>query len=229
MEQDLYERLHRLVDKTKIRHRILTSMRFHRGDQLYFSERTFSFRVTPGVSSYRAGHGPPHDVVEILGDTLWYQRGEETAYELKRVDRSRMESQRSYDRTNTGTPSVWSWWQETLTLSPSPQESGTLTAHYIRDVGVPVKRWENGAWTFRTPDETADLSDSWGEGLSHWLDPKGGYEMVALRALHLVHSEVTRDEGAANAALQNWLEEKRRLEHETEGKTGLDHIMPRLW
>lgn len=230
MEQECYETLHSLVSTTKIRHRILSSVRFHREKRYYFSERTFRFTLERGRHEYRPGdgHGLPDDLVEILGSTLYLTpSGSTQSTPIYRLDRDGMERDRYLEGTTLGEPEAWDWWTNALRLSPVPDDSGdTLEGPYVRDLGVPQKKYEASAWVFKTPDGAATLN---GDFTNHWFDPQGGYELVKHRALYLCNMEILKDPASAQDHMTTWLEEKARLEDETEGKSGPEEIPPALW
>lgn len=234
MEQEIYETLHALVSKTKIRHRVLTACRFHREKRYFFSERTFKFNLTQGRYEYRPGDGfgLPDDLVEILGSTLWWTpSGGTQAEPVYRLDRDSMDWERAIESTSQGEPEDWDWWNGALRLSPIPNDSGdTIEGPYVRDLGVPVKKYNTGtsAWEFYTPDGAATLDGSFGEG-NHWFDEKGGYHLVKYRALYLCFQEILNDPERAQESLGTWLEERSRLEDETEGKSGPEAIPPSLF
>lgn len=234
MEQEIFETLHSLVQKTKIRHRILTSIRFHREKKYFFSERTFQFELTKGRAEYRPGdgHGLPGDLVEILGSTLWWTpSGSSQAEPIYRVDRDSMEWERAFEANTQGEPEVWDWWDMALRLSPIPDDTGdTLEGPYVRDLGVPIKKYDttSSTWNFFTPDGATTLAGTFGEG-NHWFDELGGYHLIKYRALYLCFQEVLNDPERAQESLGTWLEERQRLEDETEGKSGPQEIPPSLW
>lgn len=231
MEQEVSEILQSLVTKTKIRHRVLTSCRFHKEKRYFFSERTFSFKLTRGRESYRPGDGfgLPGDLVEILGETLYLTPdGSTQAYPIERLDRETMEWDRVLESGSLGEPDVWDWWEGGLRLSPAPDGAHLLEGPYVRDLGVPRKKYTNGAWSFFTPDGATTLTDDFGEG-NHWFDELGGYHLIKYRAAYLCYQEILKDAEQAQNMLTTWLEERQRLEDETEGKSGPDHIPPSLF
>ena len=234
MEQEIYETLQSLVSKTKIRHRILSAARFHREKRYFFSERTFTFKLTRGRSTYRPGdgYGLPEDLVEILGETLYFTpEVSKQPYPIERLDRETMDWDRAVEAGTLGEPDVWDWWEGGLRLSPTPDNSAdTIEGPYVRDLGVPRKKYDTtaGSWSFWTPDGATTLEDDFGEG-NHWFDLLGGFEVVKHRALYLCFSEILKDPENAQQHMMSWIEEKSRLEDETEGKSGPDHIPASLF
>lgn len=233
MEQEIADTLQLLGSgSTKVRHRILTSVRFHRENRYFFSERTFRFPLVVGRSEYRPGdgYGLPGDLVEIIGDTIWLIQATnpDQRVPVARVGREDMDWDRALEVNTTGEPSLWDWWENALRLSPAPADAQDLTGPYVRDLGVPLKRYNTttSQWEFLTPDGGATLS---GDFSNHWFDQLGGYEMVKQRALHLIYKEILQNEEMANSHLVSWLEEKGRLEDETEGKSSPMEIVPTLW
>jgi hypothetical protein len=228
MEQDIYETLHSLVSTTKIRHRILSAIRFHREKHYLFSERKFEFALTPNRSDYRPGdgYGLPGDLVEILGDTLWYRpEGSSQPQSIPRFTREGMEWERAMEAGSTGEPEVWDWFAQALRLSPTPDDPDTIYGFYVRDIGVPQKSYASGTWTFKTPDGAETLADDY---TSHWFDLLGGYGLIKHRALYLCYTELLQDPANAQAEQVTWLEERQRLEDETEGHAPT-MIEPRMW
>lgn len=234
MEREIAETLQLLASSSatqKVRHRILSSIRFHREKRYFFSERTFTFVLAAGRWEYRPGdgHGLPGDLVEIIGNVLWLTpEGSDQRTPLDRLDRQEMDWRRGFDASSIGEPSEWDWFEGALRLTPIPDAADTISGPYVRDLGVPQKKWNaaTSAWEFFTPNGAATLT---GDFTNHWFDPLGGYELIKERALSLVYKDVLQDEGMANQHMTTWLEEKGRLEDETEGKSSPMSIPPALW
>jgi hypothetical protein len=231
MEQDIYETVQNLVSTTKIRHRILSAIRFHHEKHYFFTERTFRFPLTSGRWEYRPddGFGLPGDLVEILGSFLWLTPVNSTVpVPVERLGRSSMDWDRAAEATAGGEPAAWDWFEGALRLSPTPNDADVLEGPYVRDIGVPQKKYDTaaGTWGFFTPDGTKTLNEDY---TSHWFDSRGGYGLIKHRALYLIYNELLRDMEQAQAEQLAWLEEKGRLEDESEGKAGPLEIVPAFW
>lgn len=234
MEQDIAETLQLLASSSldnKIRHRVLSAVRFHREKRYFFSERTFKFNLTVGKYDYRPGDGwgLPADLVEVIGDTIWLipVASLEQRWPLERVGREQMDYDRASEVSNTGDPSLWDWYGGALRLSPTPDEAHGLEGAYVRDLGVPIKKYDTATstWSFFAPDGSTALGDDF---TNHWFDPLGGYELVKQRALSLMYGEVLHNSTKSQEHMTTWLEEKARLEDETEQKTAPAAIVPAL-
>lgn len=235
MEREIYEDLHSLASTTKIRHRILWAIRFHREKQYFFSERNFKFTLTDGRAEYRPGdgYGLPADLVEIIGSILWWSPGGDPDYKepVRRVGRDTWEWDVAVEAGYRGEPELWNWFDNALRLSPTPNDStDVLEGPYVRDLGVPVKKYNTStsSWEFYTPDGNATLSGDFGEG-NHWFDQLGGYHLIKCKATERCFRQILQDTPSADEYLTMWLEEKARLEDETEGKTGPDQIEPQFF
>lgn len=225
--EELKADLHLLADDTTINRAICKAMRFARDTRRYFSERTFSFPLTQGISTYTPGNGPPADMVEIVGPSLYLLVGgsEDDRREVIRI------TSREYDAAKVGgtsqsQPDRFDFWAKQLRLYPIPVSStDVLTGRYVRDLGVPEVRYEtSGATTgfkFYAPDGVRQLSTAELDAFSSdWLDFQGAYQQTRTRAAYVLAKEVLRDADLANDYLAQWLEAVGALDVETEQRTG---------
>jgi hypothetical protein len=216
--------LHLLVDDTTINRAICKAARFQRDTRRYFSERTFSFALTQGTSSYAPGNGPPLDLVEIVGPVLYLlvNGSEDDKRQVWRVT-SREYDARTVGGTSQSEPTIFDFWAGKLRLYPTPDSTSyLLTGRYVRDLGVPEVRYEGGSFKFYAPpDGVRQMStDELDAYTSDWFDYVGAYHQTRTRAAYTLAKEVMRDADLANDYLTQWLEQVASLDVETEQRTG---------
>lgn len=232
MREELRADLHSLVATEAIDRKIIGAMRFHRGKRLWTSERTFRFNLTAGRTNYGPGdgYGLPGDLVEIVGKTLWVLIGgsEEQRVPCIRDSTASLEHQRT-GGTSRGQPDTWDFFANQLRFYPTPISStDEVEGRYVVDLGVPVVKYEAGAFKFYAPDGIRELSATeLAEFNNDWLDPRGAAHLIRTRAAHDLYKQVLRDDEAAQTYLTAWLEQVGVLEDETEAKTaGATEIVP---
>lgn len=220
--QSMLADLHALVSADDITRKLIEAIRFHRGKNLWFSERTFSFRLRGGVEQYAPGdgNGLPSDLVEIVGRYLWVTEGnpEIETYRLpvQRIAPEEMEGHRS--RTiGRSEPQVWDFFANRLRLWPVPDDDlDVLSGRYVSDIGVPLALYTGGAWVFKTPNGSRTLSDGY---TSDWFDPNGAEPAIRRYGMYLVYKDVLQDSARAQEALLGWSEFWNIVQDESEGKT----------
>lgn len=222
IREELKADLHSLVDDTSINRKIVAAMRHHRDKRLWFSERTFSFNLQAGVATYPPGNGPPPDMVEVVGRTLWVLIGgsQDNRWPVTREPSAQLEYFKQ-DGTGQSQPDVWDWHASQLRFYPVPISSDDVVeGRYVVDIGVPVVKWEAGAFVFYAPDGLTKLStaelDAWE---NDWTDPRGAYHLIRTRTAHTLYKDYLKDPEAANEQLASWLEQVAQLEGETEART----------
>lgn len=222
LREELKADLHSQVDDTSINRKIVAAMRFHRDKRLWFSERTFQFKLTAGKSTYKPGEGPPPDLVEIVGRELQVLLGGDEAQResVWRVPPAELDARR-YEGTQQSTPEDWDFYGNQLRLWPVPDSStDQLYGRYVSDIGVPVTRYENGAFKFYAPNGVTQLTSTELDKFSNdWLDMKGAYHLIRTRTGYLLYKEFLRDAEAADDWLAQWLEQVNQAEIETEKRT----------
>lgn len=223
IKQELLSDLHSLVDETSVNRKIVAAMRFHREKRLWFSERTFSFTLEAGVANYSPGNGIPPDLVEIVGKTLWVliDGSQDSRFPCTRVPSAELEWWKQ-DGTGQSHPEIWDWHANQLRFYPIPSSTTTdvVEGRYVKDIGVPVVKWEASAFKFYSPDGLRLLSSTELDLFNNdWTDPLGAYHMVKARAGYLLCKEFLHDAEQAESYLSSWLEQVAVLENETEAKT----------
>lgn len=230
--QSITEDLHSLISSDQVYRKLIDSMRFHREQRLWFSERTFRFNLVADKAEYAPGEGPPLDMQEIVGKELWLWIDGDTDSRdvITRLPSREMESMK-ISGMESDQPVYWDFWGNKLRFWPTPDSADDqVEGRYVVDVGVPVARYENSAWAFYAPDGLRKLSAAELAAFSNdWTDQRGAGPMVRNRAMHLICKEYLRDFDAANEFLSLWLEQKAQVEAETEAKTaGATEVVPNL-
>lgn len=222
LAQEILADTHSLVSATTVYRKLLSAMRFSRDKRLWFSERTFSFNLQAGVSAYSPGNGPPRDMVEVVGRTLWVLIGgsQDNRWPVNREPSAQLEYFRQ-DGTGQSQPDVWDWHAQQLRFYPTPNSSDDVVeGRYVVDIGVPVVKWEAGAFMFYAPDGLTKLSTAELEAFSNdWTEPGGAGDMIRCRASYLLYRDSLKNPEAANDQLAAWLEQTAQLENETEART----------
>lgn len=218
MRQEILEDTHSQVSTNAITRKIIASIRHHRANRLWFSDRSFRFNLVSGQSEYAPddASGLPSDLVEIVGNRIWVSLdGNDTQrYPIYRKGSDTVEEIRSID-TTPDHPFAWDFWGGALRIVPTPDDSDhVLDGRYVRNIGEPLAEYAGGAWVFKTPDASALLDAAY---TSDWFED--GYSLVRHYAVYLLFAEVLRDPTEAGAALQRWAEAKMVLDEESEGKT----------
>lgn len=217
-----------LYGTATITRKIIDAINHHKIQRLWFSEKTFRFNLASGVSTYLPGDGQglPEGLIEIVGRRLWVLQGgsEQARYPCHRVDTETLEDRKAFSTSST--PTSWDFYGGFLRLDPVPNNSAdVLEGRYVSNIGVPLARYTEGAWSFRDPAGGAALADDY---TSDWFNNPTAAAMIRHRAVYLLHSETSRDGEAAQTALQLWLEAKIVVEEENEGKEGPVEITPWL-
>ena len=223
---------HSLADSTTVYRCIIKAARFMRDKRLWFSEKTFAFNLQDGVAAYKPGNGPPADLVEVVGTTLWVLIGgsQDQRYPCSREPSAFMDYQRMAG-TIESQPEYWDFHGGQLRFYPTPSSSSDVVeGRYVSDIGVPVTKWEAGAFTFYTPDGLRKLTTAELDAFANdWTDPRSAGDMVSARASHVLYKEFLRDAEMADTFLSTWLELVGQLETETEAKTaGATEIVPNI-
>lgn len=221
MVQLLSEDSRGLVSATSIKHKIIASIRFHRDQRWWKSEREFRLTLTAGRAAYAPGDGwgLPADLQEIVGRNLDVGPIAQPSqrYPVTRVSSDELRELRSYD-TGRDRPRRWDFHGNTLRLWPTPDSAADeLTGRYVRDIGVPIAIWRAGAWKFYEPNHERELTDTY---TSDWLDQRGGADMIRYYAAYLLYGERLKDPERASEAQERWAQATAQLRDETEGKTG---------
>lgn len=232
LKQEILADTHSLVDSDTVYRKILAAMRHHREKRLWFSERTFRFTLTQGKDKYSLGDGPPADLQEIVGRELWLLiDGDEDQREpIYRVPTRSLESAKT-EGTNQDEPEYWDFFGNQLRFYPTPDSSShVVEGRYVRDIGIPIVRYENSAFAYYAPGGAQKLSSAELDGFENdWTDPAGAASMIRTRAMYLLYKEYLRDAEQADAFLAQWLEQVGLLEGETEAKTaGATEVVPWL-
>lgn len=217
--QEISSDLHSMIDTTTIYRKILESARHHREKRQWYSERSFSFPLVVGKWQYSLGEGPPKEMVEVVGKTLWllYGGSQNDRSPIVRVSTNEFEATRQWG-TSQSQPNIWDFWNKQLRFYPQPiSATDVVEGRYVVDLGVPVVKWVNAAFAFYMPDQVTQLTtaelDSFDSDL---FNERGGYHMVRLRAMYLLYRDVLKDSEAAQNALSGWLEAVALLDEETE-------------
>lgn len=218
MRQEIIEHTHTFASADQVTRSIIDAIDFHRAKRLWWSERTFRFRLTSGREGYAPGdgYGLPGDLREIVGDELWLSLDGDPQQRvpIKRIPSSEMEWERSINYS-PDEPFVWDFADGQLRVSPAPDNSlHILDGRYVRDIGVPISEYTAGAWVFKTPDGSASLDDAY---TSEWF--QDGRRLIRHYGTYLLNHEHLSDDAAAQRALQRWLEVRAELESESEAVT----------
>ncbi len=125
------------------------------------------------------------------------------------------------DGTGESQPEFWDWHAQRLRFYPTPNSSDDqVEGRYVTDIGVPVTRYEGGAFVFYAPDGLHKLTTAELDAFSNdWTEPGGAGDMIRCRAAYLLYKDHLKDEERANAYLTLWLESTSQLENETEART----------
>lgn len=202
-----------LLDASTVRRKVVDSIRFHKQNKLWFSERTFSFVLTVGRAEYGIGDGfgLPEDLVEITSKPMWMLlNGSETNQaRVFRAGTNEFDLYRA-SGTSSGDPEYWDFQSKRLRVWPTPAIAHTLRGNYMRDNGTPYYAYDAGSFTFKAPDGSP-LLDTF---TNDWLDPQGAFHLICARALWLCFKNL-RDDVAANDAMGSWLEMKAQIEDES--------------
>lgn len=232
LRQEIIDDAHSLVEAGVVDRKIIAAMRFMRDKRMWFSERSFSFKLTAGRAVYSPGDGLPNDVVEIVGKELWVLVGgsQDSRQACYRTATGSFE-QAKLDGTGKSQPELWDFYGNQLRFYPTPSSStDVVEGRYVVDIGVPVVRYEASAYKFYAPDGLRQLSAAELAAFANdWTDPRGAGPMIRARAAHLLYKEYLRDTEQADAWLTTWLEHVAVLENETEAKTaGATEVVPCL-
>jgi hypothetical protein len=233
----LLDDLHSLVDSTTVDRKIAESIRFHRQQRLWTSERTFQFQLTQGKESYALGDGPPPDLVEIVSRKLYILIGGDSNQRLPclRVPSLQFDGMRMFGVVQSQ-PEYWDFYGQKMRFYPSPISStDVVEGRYVSDLGVPVVRYNsvNSTYEFYWPPdgqrlmsatELTNFENDWTD-----MGASGAGHMVKARAAYLLYSQVLKDPDSADSWLNSWLEQKGMLEEETEDRTaGATEIAGRI-
>lgn len=222
MRAELLADSHSLASDADVNRLIVKALRFHAGRRLWFSEASFSFTLVQGKAAYGLGDGPPTDLKEVVGKTLWVLTAgsQDSRFPCERVPSADFERVKLYG-VSQSQPARWDFWANQLRFYPVPNSStDVIEGRYVRDVSYPVTKYEGGAFVFYTQDGLRKLSTTEFDGWTNdWTSATGAGHMVQARALYLLYKDVLHDTDSANDALNTWLELSAKLDDETDQKT----------
>lgn len=226
MAREITENTRSQVTTDQVWRAIIDAIDFHRARRLWWSERTFRFKLTAGRDGYAPGDGfgLPADLIEIVGERIWISLDGDLTQRvpISRIPTDHMEEERAF-AYSPGEPYSWDFWEGQLRVTPSPDSSlHIVDGRYVRNIGVPQVEWKANAWVFKTPDGSQPLDTDY---TSDWF--QDGRRLIRPYATYLIYSEILADEAAGNRALTRWLEGKAAIEEENEGRTagGLRRVM----
>lgn len=211
--------------------RAVDSMRFHREKRLWWSERQFQLKLTPGISVYKPGDGwgLPEDLFEIASKSLRIRRSltsQSADFYICRATSDEMDHYKAAD-TSQGDPLAWDWYQGSLEFWPPPREEAWAEGRYMRNLEIPVVRWDGSSYTFILPSTEAAVPDNW---TCDWISQDGSGELIYARAMMLI-SKHLKDPEAEQAYMTLWLEQTAQTEDEHDVRTAGDSlgIRPRFF
>lgn len=225
IRQQLLDDTHSLVDSTTVDRKIAESMRFHKSKRLWFSERTFSFNLKAGQNAYSLGDGPPPNLVEVVGRTIYILIGGSTDQRMPctRIPSQRYDSLRMFGITQSQ-PVHWDFYGNQMRFYPVPiSDDDVVEGRYVVDIGIPEIRYNqnSSAYEFYKPPTFTQLMTA--AELSafenDWTDMNGAGYMIKARAAHYLYNQNLKDPEGADAWLNAWLEHVGVVEEETEEKT----------
>lgn len=223
IRQEILDDSHSLVSATTVDRKIVSAMRFHRDKKLWFSDRKFKFQLVEGQGSYTPGASPLMEkVAEIVGKVVWVLIGgsEDQRWPVSRVTRNEFEYYKQ-GGTSKSQPDIWDFHAGQLHLYPTPSSStDLLEGYFVSDIGVPVLKYESGAYKFYAPDGVRLLTATEVDNFSNdWTSPQGAGHMIRARASYLLYRDNLSDPDRAQDWLTTWLEHVAQLEDETDMKT----------
>ena len=222
MAAEISADLHSLVSATDVYRKIITAGRYHREKKLWFSQRTFAFTLTQGKSAYSLGDGPPLGLTEIVGKVIYllYGGSQDDRRSILRVPTAEFERTKVWG-TSQSQPTVWDFWNKQLRFYPTPiSATDTGEGRYVADLGVPVVKWEGGAFVFYSRDQLHKLTTTELDAFdSDLFNERGTYHAVRQRAMYLLYAETLKDQESANVALNGWLESVAMVDDESEARS----------
>jgi len=165
---------------------------------------------------------PATDLVEIATPFLYLQLNgnPQSQLQVSRATPAEMDLFKASSDTQSN-PCWWSLDALRLTLWPVPITSAdVLTGRYMTDLGVPTMRWNGTSYDFQTPDGrglTGDFANDWFTSCEM---------LVRARASYLL--AVTLHDPQADTFQMRWLEEKAKIEEESDARGGAMRIVPHL-
>lgn len=211
------DELHGLAGTDLIWRKVIDATRFHKENRLWFSERKFQFTLTIGRSEYGIGdgYGLPADLVEIVSRRLylWLNGSETNRQQVDRATPEEFDLSSGSDISN-GDPTIWQFDAQRLQLWPAPAAEHVLTGRYVTDIGVPYYKYDSAstAYQYFTPQGLTLTGDYEND----WYRQDGAAAMVQNRALYLIFRSL--NDPRAEDYLTLWLEDKARLEEETDAR-----------
>lgn len=213
---------HSQVSTIDIYRKVVAAMRHHRDKRYWWSERTFTFPLTAGKSTYSKGDGPPLDLVEIVGNRLWllYNGSDDSRRPINRTTRGELDRLKLYG-TSREQPTMFGFWGEQLRFYPTPiNGTDVVEGPYVVDIGVPEIKYEAGTFAFYAPGGLRKLTTAEFEAIDNdWTNNRGAYQMLKARVMYLIYKDVLHDSQQAEDSLSSWLEYTTMLESETEKRT----------
>jgi hypothetical protein len=225
LRQQLLDDSHALVDSTTVDRKIAEALRFHKANRLWFSERTFQFGLVAGQSAYTLGNGPPANLAEVVGRTIYILIGGSTDQRMPctRIPSQRYDSLRMFGITQSQ-PVHWDFFGNQMRFYPTPISSDDVVeGRYVVDIGVPQVKYNNNSSVYEfyhPPDGVRLMSSAELAAFENdWTDMASAGHMVMARAAYYLYSQTLKDPDAAESWLNAWLEQKALLDDETEALT----------
>lgn len=196
--QRIKEELHRFgsADEDTIKRAICRAIFHYEDTHLKFNNATYDITLTAGTLAYGeesaagAADGYPSDFKKVLNLSIVH-----SGYTYPTMIGLNIRDFRKVQELSTsrGYPCEYTIFDDEILLNPAPSDAFTLRLDYIQDLGVPVAKYEDGAWTY-TYNGTA-ITDA---TTNAWFTE--GEDLIAERSKAIILGSNFKDFEAAQAS-----------------------------
>jgi hypothetical protein len=176
--QNVKKEIHRgsvAIDEDRIKVALVNSMIYFRPERFWFNEGIFHFWLLTGQQQYvqvtgNAGDAVPstpsastddlpEDVVSPIGISVRQEDGDRwLPLDEDHINRIRW---LTYTDNHQSTPRIYAWYDESLFVSPIPNDNYLVRMDYVYDVGIPDYHYDStGFYRFFKPFSSVVMTDT---------------------------------------------------------------------
>lgn len=150
-------------DEQAVKRSIINALRNYRYNHFWFNEAVAQWTT---VADQQAYFSDPDDgdndfPEDLLRPINLYMKWSDSWHPLKGVTSDQVRWDVRTDST-TGYPDEWAWLENKMYLAPVPFDAFTARMDYVKDVGCPWYRYQNGNWQyFEDESSTTAIKDQW--------------------------------------------------------------------